>query len=138
MHPAIRTGRPDRKLVSEVDRYLIDAGNRPIHVSELCAKFSVHRRMLHRAFNDVLGMPPITFLRRKRLGDVHTALLMGGPATIKEIAIEHGFVELGRFAGEYRRLFGELPSQTLRRASLLPGALLGWYVDWDWLIDDLF
>jgi transcriptional regulator GlxA family with amidase domain len=109
MHPAIRTGRPDRKLVSEVDRYLIDAGNRPIHVSELCAKFSVHRRMLHRAFNDVLGMPPITFLRRKRLGDVHAAL------PVKEIAVEHGFLELGRFAGAYRRLFGELPSRTLQR-----------------------
>jgi hypothetical protein len=53
--------RPPRsavKLVSEVDRYLIDAGNRPIHISELCAKFSVHRRMLHRAFNDVLRRSP--------------------------------------------------------------------------------
>jgi AraC-like DNA-binding protein len=67
---------------------------------------------------------------------VHTALLMGGPATIKEIAIEHGFVELGRFAGEYRRLFGELPSQTLRRASSLPGVLLGCYIaHWGWLAD---
>jgi hypothetical protein len=46
--------------------------------------------------------------------------------------------ELGRFAAVYRRLFGELPSQTLRRASSLPGAFLGWYVDWGWLIDDLF
>jgi hypothetical protein len=44
---------------------------------------------------DVLGMPPITFLRRKRLCDVHAALLTGGPATmmIKAVAIEHGFVE---------------------------------------------
>jgi transcriptional regulator GlxA family with amidase domain len=72
--------------------------------------------MLHRAFIDALGVPPIAFLRRKRLGDVHTALLMAGPAvTVKQIAIEHGFVELGRFAGAYRRLFGERPSQTSHR-----------------------
>ncbi|QIG93828.1 AraC family transcriptional regulator [Bradyrhizobium sp. 6(2017)] len=105
------------KLVREVDRYMIDAGSRPIHISELCAHFSVGRRTLHRAFNEVVGISPIAFMRRKRLGDVHTVLLTGGPdATIKDVAIEHGFIELGRFAGAYRRLFGELPSQTLRRA----------------------
>jgi AraC family ethanolamine operon transcriptional activator len=104
------------ELVRDVDRYMIDAGSRPIHVSELCEKFRVGRRALHRAFIDVLGVPPITFLRRKRLGDVHAALLVAGPlAMVKEIAIEHGFLELGRFAGDYRRMFGELPSETLQR-----------------------
>lgn len=103
-------------LVREVDHFLVDAGNRPIHISELCTEFNVGRRMLHRAFIEVLGLPPITFLRRKRLGDVRAALLMGGPdVTVRKIAIEHGFAELGRFAGAYRRLFGERPSQTLHR-----------------------
>jgi AraC-like DNA-binding protein len=103
-------------LVREVDRFLVDVGSRPIHISELCERFGVGRRALHRAFIDALGVPPIAFLRRKRLGDVHTALLTAGPAaTVKEIAIEHGFAELGRFAGAYRQLFGERPSQTLRR-----------------------
>jgi transcriptional regulator GlxA family with amidase domain len=64
----------------------------------------------------VLGIPPITFLRRKRLGDVHAALSEGRPdVMIKAVAIEHGFLELGRFAGEYQKLFGEKPSQTLKR-----------------------
>jgi AraC-like DNA-binding protein len=103
-------------LVREVDRYLIDAGARPIHISELCERFKVHRRRLHRAFDEVVGLPPITFLRRKRLNDVHTALLLAGPtATVKQIAMEHGFLELGRFSAAYRRMFGELPSTTLRR-----------------------
>lgn len=106
-------------LVRKVDRFLADAGPRPVHVGELCAVFDVPRRTLHRAFDDVLGMPPIAFLRRKRLSDVHAALLLttGGPdVLIKDIAIEHGFVELGRFAAEYRRMFSELPSQTLARS----------------------
>jgi len=91
----------------------------------------MHRRALHRAFINVLGMPPIAFLRRKRLGDVHTALLMAAPvATIKQIALEHGFAELGRFAGEYRRLFGELPSHTLRRAR---SSLTNWLLGCVWL-----
>jgi AraC-like DNA-binding protein len=108
-------------LVRDVDQYLVDAGTRPVHVSELCQQFKVHRRLLLRAFTDVHNMPPRTFVRRKRLCDVHTALVCGGPdAAVKAIAIEHGFLELGRFAGEYRRQFGELPSQTLRRAQRKP------------------
>jgi AraC-like DNA-binding protein len=104
-------------LVRQVDRYIIDAGTRPIHISELCERFNVHRRKLHRAFDEILGIPPITFLRRKRLGDVHAALQTDRhDVTVRQIAIEHGFLELGRFAAAYRRMFGELPSTTLRRA----------------------
>lgn len=105
------------RLVREVDRYMIEAGNRPVSISELVAHFNVPRRTLHRTFVDVLGMPPISFLRRKRLGDVHTALLMTDDPEIKirELAREHGFIELGRFAAAYRRTYGELPSATLRR-----------------------
>jgi transcriptional regulator GlxA family with amidase domain len=75
---------------------------RPIHVSELCEHFNVTRRSLYRAFEDVLGLAPITFLRRKRLGDVHTALLRGGPSPlIKAVAIAHGFIDLSKFARDF-------------------------------------
>jgi AraC-like DNA-binding protein len=104
------------RLVQDVERYLDDDGSRPVHISELSEAFKVRRRTLHRAFSEVLGIPPITFLRRKRLGDVHAALSEGRPdVMIKAVAIEHGFLELGRFAGEYQKLFGEKPSQTLKR-----------------------
>jgi AraC family ethanolamine operon transcriptional activator len=45
------------------------------------------------------------------------ALGFGSPftTTVTEIAIDHGFGELGRFAIEYRALFGESPSESLRR-----------------------
>ena len=105
------------KLVREVDRYLIEAGSRPIHTSELCEVFNVSRRTLHRVFVEVHDVPPITFMRRKRLGDARAALkAANGPVMIRDIAIEHGFAELGRFAAAYRQMWGELPSQTLRRA----------------------
>jgi transcriptional regulator GlxA family with amidase domain len=106
-----------RKLVRRIDRYLIAAGSRPVFIAEICETFKVRRRSLYRAFNDVMGIPPITYLRRKRLDDVRTALLTVDPgAMVCDIALAHGFHELGRFAAVYRRQFGELPSQTLRRA----------------------
>jgi len=40
----------------------------------------------------------------------------GRRVTVTEIATALGFVELGRFSVEYRRAFGESPSETLRQA----------------------
>jgi transcriptional regulator GlxA family with amidase domain len=107
-------------LVRKVDRYLIEAGTRPIHISELCAEFDVPRHSLHRAFTAVLGVSPLQFFRRKRLGDAHTALLMAAPGTtVTGIAIEHGFADVGRFVKGYRLQFGELPSETLQRRNII-------------------
>jgi AraC family ethanolamine operon transcriptional activator len=35
--------------------------------------------------------------------------------TVTQVAFGLGFWDLGRFAGAYRRLFGERPSETLRQ-----------------------
>jgi AraC-like DNA-binding protein len=103
------------RLVRNVEHYLDTAGSRPVHVSEICAQFNVSRRSLHRAFDDMLGLGPVTFLRHKRLCAIHSALRESNPATttIGEIAMQHGFIELGRFSHYYRSLFGEYPSETL-------------------------
>jgi AraC-like DNA-binding protein len=103
------------RLVRNVEHYLDTAGSRPVHISEICAQFNVSRRSLHRAFDDMLGLGPVTFLRHKRLCAIHSALRQSNPATttIGEIAMQHGFIELGRFSHYYRLLFGEYPSETL-------------------------
>jgi AraC-like DNA-binding protein len=49
-------------------------------------------------------------MRRELLGATEETL------RVADLAQRHGIAHLGRFAGEYRRMFGELPSQTLRRA----------------------
>jgi transcriptional regulator GlxA family with amidase domain len=57
----------------------------------------------------------VTFLRHKRLCAVHSLLRESDPATVTvaRIAMQQGFVELGRFSHYYRSLFGEYPSETL-------------------------
>jgi transcriptional regulator GlxA family with amidase domain len=103
------------QLVRKVDEYLEAAGLRPVHVSEICAHLSVSRRSLHRAFYDVFGLGPISFLRHKRLCAIHSVLKESDPAkvTVAQVAIQHGFIELGRFSHYYHSLFGEYPSETL-------------------------
>jgi AraC-like DNA-binding protein len=103
------------RLVHNVEDYLAAAAARPVHVSEICAAFRVSRRGLHRAFHDVFGIGPVTFLRHKRLCAIHSALKESSPGktTVAEVAMQQGFVELGRFSQYYRGLFAEYPSETL-------------------------
>ena len=64
-------------------------------------------------------MGPAEYVRRRRMQLVHRALRRGNLdiAGIAGIARQSGFRSLGRFAAEYRALYGELPSATLRRGS---------------------
>jgi AraC-like DNA-binding protein len=103
------------KLVRSVQEYLQATGDRPLHISELCSGLGVSRRSLHRAFHEIFGIGPVTFLRQKRLCAVRSMLKASSPAitTVGEVAIRQGFVELGRFSHDYRVMFGEYPSQTL-------------------------
>lgn len=107
------------RLVRDVERYVDERPLRAVHISEICSKLNVSRRALHRAFDDVLGVGPVAFFRRKRLHAAYTALSQACDDTpsVTNIAMEHGFTELGRFAQAYRSLFGETPSQTLRSAA---------------------
>ncbi len=62
-------------------------------------------------------MGPMRFLLRRRMQLARRALREADPAatTVTAIAMQYGFWELGRFAAEYRTLFNEPPSVTLRR-----------------------
>lgn len=83
----------------------------------LCAVANLSERSLQYGFNEALAMTPVQFLRALRLNGARTALQQALPNQTKvvDIATAWGFVELGRFANDYKRLFCELPSQTLQR-----------------------
>ena len=103
------------RIVKKVEDYVKAAGGRPVHVTELCERLHVSRRTLHRAFHDAVGTGPVTFLRQNRLCAVHSILRRCEPGTtIAAVASNHGFVNLGRFSADYRALFAEYPSQTMR------------------------
>lgn len=113
------------KIVRKVEDYLDLAGTVPVHIFEICSKLNVSRRTLHRAFQDGLGIGPVAFLQRRRLCDVHSAIRDSDPArtTIAEIALQHGFLNVGRFSGYYRSLFDEYPSQTFGRRLVRPESI---------------
>lgn len=93
--------------------------DRPVALWELCAAAGCSAKTLEVAFLRSIGETPNRYMRRWRLWRARDALRAADPAeaTVSEIAVAHGFWELGRFAGAYRRMFGESPSATLRAAA---------------------
>jgi AraC-like DNA-binding protein len=95
-------------------------GARPLDVvtiADLCCAADTSQRTLTRVFHESFDVSPARYLRLRRLNQVRAHLRRAAPppASVTAAATRFGFFELGRFAGEYRRLFGELPSDTLRK-----------------------
>ncbi|MCL4203513.1 MAG: helix-turn-helix transcriptional regulator [Pirellulaceae bacterium] len=90
-----------------------------LSISDLARTSGVPERTLRTAFQKCFGLSPVEYLRILRLHHARQRLLASCPdqTTVTEIGYELGFWDLGRFAGAYRELFGELPSATLRKPS---------------------
>jgi AraC family transcriptional regulator, ethanolamine operon transcriptional activator len=93
-----------------------------LSVEQLATAAGVSERTLRDAFLKYFGVPPVQYLNRRSLHQIRNALLAADPsqATVTEIATQFGVWHFGRLAQDYRFLFGELPSRTLRHASILP------------------
>lgn len=85
----------------------------PPTVAELCERLGTSRRSLQLAFQRVLGVSPLAYLRAARLGAARRSLKTA--ASVTEAATQLGFWHFGHFAKDYQAMFGELPSQTQRR-----------------------
>lgn len=88
----------------------------PVGLEALSRIAGVPPRTLETHFARFLGATPLGWVRQARLAHARQALLASdGRATVSGVALDAGFTQLGRFAAEYARRFGELPSETLRR-----------------------
>jgi AraC family ethanolamine operon transcriptional activator len=103
------------RLVRRADDYMRAYLRKPLTVLELCRELGVSERALHYAFREVRGLSPMAYFKACRLNAVRQELkaAAAGTASVREVAQRWGFGHAGEFAAAYRRLFGELPSQTL-------------------------
>jgi AraC family ethanolamine operon transcriptional activator len=109
------------KALKRVEDYLEAFPTTPHTVRELCRVAQTSERTLEYAFLERFGVSPKTYLQAFRLNGVRKALRVADPAleSVTALATRWGFWHMGQFAKDYKRLFAELPSETLKKGNAL-------------------
>ena len=117
-HPLGRHAVPRRQIIRRSMDFVDQHGGEYLSVEQLATAAGVSERTLRDAFQGYFGVAPVQYLNRRTLHLVRQALKAADPSmvTVTEMASLFGVWELGRFARDYRYLFGELPSKTLHHS----------------------
>jgi len=101
--------------ISRAREYIEAHLTEPISISKVSEYSATSVSKLERIFRRELQMSPSQYILARRLAavnrDLHRSRSNG--MRIAQIAMDHGFHHLGRFAGAYHAHFGELPSETI-------------------------
>ncbi|HAV5025344.1 TPA: hypothetical protein JIY97_00555 [Acinetobacter baumannii] len=104
-----------KQIIKEIINYLQSNQYILFTVEDLCKLTHTSRRTLHNYFEIIIGCSPSLFLKYWRLNATRRMLLNNKERmTISQIATYWGFWNFSQFTQDYKTLFGELPSQTLR------------------------
>lgn len=105
------------EIVAAAERHIGRWPSEGIRIHELSLTLKTSQYSIRRAFYFVHGISPYRFFYKQKLSAARDILLSSSTreTTVTRVATDLGFRELGRFAVQYRRAFGESPSATLRR-----------------------
>jgi AraC family ethanolamine operon transcriptional activator len=111
--------RPFRKrdlALMKAERFIVESGVSVITIPELCMVANVSERTLEYAFRERYGLTPKAYTLIHRMNNIHKYLRRADPQNtlISEIARQYGFWHMGKFSADYKKIFGELPSETLK------------------------
>ena len=103
--------------IKRVEKYIEQHLHDSLSISDIVEATNVNARTLFHAFKRYHGITPMAYMKMKRLNNAHKILLAAEPdsTTVTEVATDWGFYHLGRFSADYKSVFKELPSETLRR-----------------------
>ena len=113
-------GRPQFSRARVIGRALelIEASaGQPLFIEDLCRVTQVSERTLRNIFQEYFGVGPMRLLKVRQLREIRAALLCADPAhdTVTRVASRFGVWDFSLFARNYKALYGDSPSETLRR-----------------------
>lgn len=95
--------------------YIRNSGGEVRTVQQVCQAAAASYSTLERAFREAFGISPKQYLVQYRMSAVRQELLdLPSGLSITEVAHHWGFAHMGKFAADYKSLFGELPSHTVQ------------------------
>ncbi|MFA7282069.1 MAG: AraC family transcriptional regulator [Sterolibacterium sp.] len=103
--------------VKRVEDYICAHADEPLTISELAAYAKVSTSSLFAGFRAFRKTTPMAHLKSVRLQRANEELRRANRTseTVANVAMRWGFGHLSYFAKDYRKMFGELPSETLRK-----------------------
>lgn len=103
-------------IIDDVLQWIRANCKRPITLSELEQRSGYSQRSLRNAFQDRFGCAPNEWIRRERMESARRQLLDALPGeSVSSIAEEHGYSHVSQFSRDFRGIFGQQPSQVMRR-----------------------
>jgi transcriptional regulator GlxA family with amidase domain len=119
----LHLGRPrlPRDLIISKALMLMEASaGQPLLVRDLCQAAQVSERTLRNVFHEYFSVGPMRLLKVRQLHEIRTALLAAeyGYETVAAVASRFGVWDFSLFARNYKALYDESPSVTLRSASI--------------------
>jgi AraC family ethanolamine operon transcriptional activator len=121
--PDRHVGRPQFSRARVIARALglIEASHgQPLFIEDLCRATEVSERTLRNIFQEYFGVGPMRLLKVRQLREIRAALLEadGTHDTVTRVASRFGVWDFSLFARNYKALYGESPSETLRKRTL--------------------
>lgn len=111
------TNQTTQRVISDITTYIKETNSYPLTITELCKITHVSRRALQYCFEKGFGMSPIQYIRDCRLNEIRRLLLKEeSDIIIADLALDFGFFHIGTFNAQYKYLFGETPTQTIKRS----------------------
>lgn len=107
-----------KRMVDRACGLMLSRPDDPPSLLEVCRDVGASPRKLAYSFQAVLGLSPARYVKTTRLNAVRRDLSRrsGPEQSVYDAAARWGFWHFGHFSSDYKQLFGELPSETLRRA----------------------
>lgn len=105
--------RAARHLALDKALEIIHAHDGQMSIPSICENAAASARSLSRAFKERFGLSTKQYMIAVRLSGVRREL-KEGRANVTRAASKFGFWHLGQFSADYRAMFGELPSDTLK------------------------
>lgn len=117
--PMGRPRYPRGRVLARALELIEASSGQPLLLQDLCRVTCVSERTLRNVFHEYFNVGPMRLMKVRQLQEIHTALQAADRSaeTVADIATRFGVWDFSSFARNYRALYGETPSRTLRSSA---------------------